>query len=51
MNKLWVFGDNTSGVFGKTKERRFEYYRRFRNEVFPGSWSALLSNKLGFKFF
>jgi hypothetical protein len=49
MNKLWVFGDNTSCVFGKTKERRFEYYRRFRNEVFPPSWSELLSYKLSYK--
>ena len=49
MNRLWVFGDNSSCIFGKTKERRFEYYKRHRNGNFPISWSELLSNKLGFK--
>lgn len=46
MNKLWIFGDNSSCIFDKTKERRFEYYRKFRNEQFPPSWSELLSIKL-----
>jgi hypothetical protein len=49
MDKLWIFGDNTSCVFDKTKERRFQYYKRFRNGVFPPSWSELLSNKLSYK--
>lgn len=49
MNKLWVFGDNSSCIFGKTKERRFEYYKKYRNGNFPISWSELLSNKLEFK--
>jgi len=49
MNRLWVFGDNSSCIFGKTKERRFEYYRRYRNGNFPSSWSEILSNKLDFK--
>jgi hypothetical protein len=49
MNTLWVFGDNSSCIFGKTKERRFEYYKIFRNGNFPISWSELLSNKLSFK--
>jgi hypothetical protein len=49
MKKIWVFGDNTSCVFSKTKERRFQYYKRFRNEEFPPSWSELLSNKLSCK--
>ncbi len=49
MNRLWVFGDNSSSIFGRTKERRFEYYKRYRNGNFPISWSELLSNKLSFK--
>jgi len=49
MNRLWVFGDNSSCVFGKTKERRFEYYKKYRNDNFPISWSELLSNKINFK--
>jgi hypothetical protein len=49
MNRLWVFGDNSSCVFGKTKERRFEYYKKYRNDNFPISWSELLSNKIDFK--
>ena len=47
MNKLWVFGDNNSAVFGKTKERRFKYYKEYRNGVFPKTWSELLSKELG----
>jgi hypothetical protein len=46
MSKLWIFGDNNSAVFGKTKERRFKYYKEYRGGVFPKSWSELLSNKL-----
>ena len=49
MNNLWVFGDNSSAIFGRTKERRFEYYRRYRNDLFPISWSELLSAKLDLK--
>jgi hypothetical protein len=49
MNRLWVFGDNSSCIFGKTKERRFEYYKKHRNDNFPISWSELLSNKLDLK--
>lgn len=49
MNKLWVFGDNSSSIFSRTKERRYEYYRRFRNGKFPPSWSELLSKKLNLK--
>ncbi len=46
MNKLWIFGDNNSAVFGKTKERRFKYYKEYRGGVFPKSWSELLSKEL-----
>lgn len=49
MNKLWVFGDNASSIFGRTKERRYEYYRRLRNDVFPPTWSELLASKLDLK--
>jgi hypothetical protein len=49
MNRLWVFGDNSSSIFGRTKERRFEYYKNYRNGNFPISWSELLSNELNFK--
>lgn len=49
MNNLWIFGDNSSSIFGKTKERRFAYYKRFRNGEFPISWSEILSSKLSFK--
>ena len=49
MNKLWVFGDNNSAIFGKTKERRFKYYKEYRGGVFPKSWSELLSNQLNFE--
>lgn len=48
MNKLWIFGDNNSAIFGKTKERRFKYYKEYRNGLFPKSWSELLSNTLGY---
>jgi hypothetical protein len=47
MNKLWVFGDNNSAIFGKTKERRFKYYKEYRGGTFPKSWSELLSKELG----
>jgi hypothetical protein len=46
MSNLWVFGDNSSSIFGKTKERRYFYYNRFRNGIFPKTWSELLSEKL-----
>jgi hypothetical protein len=46
VNKLWIFGDNNSAVFGKTKERRFKYYKEYRGGVFPKSWSELLSKEL-----
>jgi hypothetical protein len=48
MNTLWVFGDNASAIFGKTKERRFKYYKEYRNGNFPKTWSELLSKELGF---
>jgi hypothetical protein len=48
MNKLWIFGDNNSAVFGKTKERRFKYYKEYRGGNFPKTWSELLSKELGF---
>lgn len=48
MNKLWVFGDNASAIFGKTKERRFKYYKEYRNGSFPKTWSELLSKELGY---
>ena len=47
MSKLWVFGDNNSAIFGKTKERRFKYYKEYRGGIFPKSWSELLSKELG----
>ena len=46
MNKLWIFGDNNSTIFGKTKERRFKYYKEYRNGQFPKTWSELLSKEL-----
>jgi hypothetical protein len=46
MNRLWVFGDNNSAIFGKTKERRFKYYKEYRNGQFPKTWSELLSKEL-----
>ena len=49
MNRLWVFGDNSSCIFSRTKERRFAYYKQCRNDIFPASWSELLSNKLNLK--
>ena len=49
MGRLWVFGDNSSCIFGKTKERRFEYYKRYRNGNFPITWSELLSTNLNLK--
>jgi len=48
MNKLWVFGDNASAIFGKTTERRFKYYKEYRGGNFPKTWSELLSKELGF---
>lgn len=47
MNRLWIFGDNNSAIFGKTKERRFKYYKDYRNGNFPKTWSELLSKELG----
>jgi hypothetical protein len=49
MNKLWVFGDNSSSIFNRTKERRFEYYKKYRNGNLPISWSELLSENLDLK--
>jgi hypothetical protein len=46
MKRLWVFGDNNSAIFGKTKERRFKFYKEYRNGVFPKSWSELLASTL-----
>lgn len=46
MKRLWVFGDNNSAIFGKTKERRFKYYKEYRNGVFPKTWSELLASTL-----
>jgi len=48
MKNLWIFGDNNSAIFGKTKERRYFYYKHFRNGTFPPTWSELLSKELGF---
>jgi hypothetical protein len=47
MSSLWVFGDNASAIFGKTKERRFKYYKEYRKGNFPKTWSELLSKELG----
>ncbi len=47
MKRLWIFGDNNSAIFGKTKERRFKYYKEYRGGIFPKSWSELLSKELG----
>ncbi len=49
MGNLWVFGDNSSSIFGATKERRYYHYFKFRSGTFPKSWSELLSKKLGLK--
>jgi hypothetical protein len=46
MSTLWVFGDNNSSIFGRTKERRFKYYKEYRKGKFPKSWSELLSKEL-----
>ena len=46
MNKLWILGDNNSAIFGKIKERRFKYYKEYRNGQFPKTWSELLSKEL-----
>lgn len=46
MNSLWIFGDNSSSIFGQTKERRFVRYLKFREGIFPKTWSELLSKKL-----
>lgn len=46
MKRLWIFGDNNSAIFGKTKERRFKYYKEYRGGTFPKSWSELLSKEL-----
>lgn len=47
MSKLWIFGDNNSAIFGRTKERRFKYYKEYRGGSFPKTWSELLSKELG----
>lgn len=49
MGNLWVFGDNSSSIFGGTKERRYYHYFKFRSGSFPKSWSELLSKKLDLK--
>lgn len=49
MNTLWIFGDNNSAIFGKTLERRYYYYKEYRNGNFPKSWSEILSNKLNLR--
>lgn len=49
MVTLWVFGDNSSSIFGETTERRYFYYKKYRNGIFPKSWSELLSEKLNTK--
>lgn len=49
MNTLWIFGDNNSAVFGKTTERRYYHYKKYRNGMFPKSWSEILSSKLGLR--
>lgn len=46
MSSLWIFGDNNSSIFGKTKERRFKYYKEYRGGVFPKTWSELLSQEI-----
>jgi hypothetical protein len=49
MSNLWIFGDNASAIFGKTRERRFKYYKEYRNGIFPKTWSELLSKELAYK--
>jgi hypothetical protein len=46
MNNLWIFGDNSSSIFGETKERRYYYYNQYRKGKFPKTWSELLSENL-----
>lgn len=46
MSNLWIFGDNSSAIFGETKERRYYYYNQYRKGIFPKTWSELLSEKL-----
>lgn len=48
MRKLWIFGDNDSAIFGRTKERRYKYYKEYRNGDFPKTWSELLSKELSY---
>jgi hypothetical protein len=47
MSNLWIFGDNSSSIFGKTSERRYYYYEKYRRGNFPKTWSELLSDELG----
>lgn len=47
MSNLWIFGDNSSSIFGKTSERRYYYYEKYRGGNFPKTWSELLGNELG----
>jgi hypothetical protein len=49
MVTLWVFGDNSSSIFGETIERRYLHYKNYRKGTFPKSWSELLSEKLKVK--
>jgi hypothetical protein len=49
MSDLWIFGDNSSAIFGKTKERRYHYYNQYRSGKFPKTWSELLSEKLNLR--
>lgn len=49
MNNLWIFGDNNSAIFGKTIERRFKYYKEYRNGIFPKTWSELLATSLNLR--
>jgi hypothetical protein len=49
MSNLWIFGDNSSAIFGKTKERRFKYYKEYRGGIFPKSWSELLAKEFNFQ--
>ncbi len=46
MKRLWVFGDNNSAIFGRTIERRYKYYKEFRNGNFPPTWSEMLAKSL-----
>lgn len=49
MNTLWIFGDNNSAIFGKTTERRYYHYKKYRNGNFPKTWSEIISSKLNLR--